>query len=683
MATISSLGVGSGLDLGSIISGLVDAERAPTENRLSFEEQKLTTELSAFGLLKSSLSSFQSSLSGLNSSTAFDAKKISLSDSDIFSTAVENFADTGSFSVEVNQLAKAHSLATSAASAFTSVNDTIGTGTLTVQFGTTVTNPSYAFTADTARSPQSIIVSAENNNTTLTGLRDYINDNDYGFSASIVDDGNGYRLLFTSKETGAENSMEITVTDDLDADNTDDAGLSRLAFNASAQSSMLQTVAAQDALLSINGLDITRDSNTVDGAINGVTLNLEKADPGNIVNLSVDEDRATIKGSIEGFVEGYNALIENINQLTAYNPDSDTAGVLIGDFTVRSVSSQVRSALFSSVSTLQGDIQSLIDIGIKTSANGTLEIDSSILDDALLNSPRDVEALFSLQGRTTDNGIRYLSSTDETLSGDYSVNITSIQSQGVLTGTGDVRRNEPRVRDSYNEMTLTVDGVSTGNITLTNGNYADEEALAAEMQMQINSASPMVDNELSVTVSYNTASDRYVITSDSSGSGSSVNITAVDNNFFREFGLEVGNGVDGTDLSGTINGQAAAVNGNVLTSEVGNSKGLSFEVASGGIGDRGTISITRGIASKLDDILSNFIQTGGAIAGREQGLNDGLREVSEERLKLDLKIESLEARLVKQFSALDALISQFNNTSNFLTQQLANLPKPNSVGNDS
>ena len=294
---ISSLGVGSGLDLSSIVSNLVNAESVPTENRLFLKEKDVTTELSAFGALKSSLSIFQDSLSNLQSSTVFNAKKVTNSDDSVFTATAENAADPGSYSIEVSAIAQAQSLATSAATAFVDVNDTIGTGTLTIQFGTTSTGP-YAFTQDTSKATQTITVSAANNNTTLSGMRDYINDNDFGVQASIVNDGNGYRLLLTSESTGAKNSMNITVTSDGDGNDNDNSGLSQLAFNASAQASVTQTVAAQDAALSINGLDITRESNTVSGAIGGLTLELLKADVGNTVKLSVAENAQPARASI-------------------------------------------------------------------------------------------------------------------------------------------------------------------------------------------------------------------------------------------------------------------------------------------------------------------------------------------------------------------------------------------------
>lgn len=675
MASITSLGVGSGLDLSSIISGLVNAERAPTENRLSFKEQNLSTELSAFGLLRSSLSLFQSSLSGLKSSTAFNAKNITMSDDSVFSTSVENYADPGSYTVEVTAIAKAHSLASSAATAFSDVDDTVGSGTLTLRFGTTSTDP-YSFTPDTSKATQTITVSAANNNTTLSGLRDYINDNDYGVQAAIVDDGSGYRLVLTSESTGASNSMEIVVSGDGDGNDNDNAGLSQLAFNASAQGSMLQTVSAQDAALSINGLEITRENNTVSGAINGVTLNLLKADVGNTISVNVSEDVEAVKTSIQEFVAAYNGLVLNVNSLTDFDAETGAAGVLIGDFTVRSISRQLRNILYSSVSGLSGNIQSLTDIGIRTNSNGTLKIDASKLDQALINFPDEVEALFSLQGQATDPDVRYVKATDDTQAGEYAVNISTLASRGVLTGSA---VNSLIVDGNNDTFAIRVNGTTSGTITLTQGTYADGDALAAEIQAQINDDSSLQASEALVSVVYDNLNNRFEITSTQYGSDSTVEITAVDSNTGADLGLSVGSGTAGSDIAGTINGLSAIGAGQVLTSQLGNSKGLALEILSGATGARGNVTFSKGIASSIDALIGQFLQTGGSLSTRENGLKEDLQDINEQRDKLDQRISSLEARLIKQFSALDSLIAQFNSTSSFLTQQLANLPEPNSI----
>ncbi len=680
MAGISSLGVGSGLDLNTIVSSLVEAERVPTESRYSSQEQELATDLSAFGLLRSSLSIFQGSMSTLNSVSTFNAKTLSNSDDSVISATAASTADVGSYSLEVSALARAHSLATDESTAFSDVDEIVGTGTMTIRFGTTTTSP-YSFSEDTSKASQVITVSDENNNTTLSGLREYINDNDFGVQASIIDDGNGYRMVLTSEETGAANSMEITVTDDGDSDNSDNAGLSQLAFNAGAQTSLAQTVAAQDAELSLNGLDITRETNTIAGAISGVTLNLIKADVGNIISLDISESQTGIKAGILEFVDGYNGMTASINSLTGYDAETGNAGILIGDFTVQGITRQLRNVISSQVAELTGNIQSLVDIGITTSPiDGTLEVDSDVLDDALSNYPSEIEALFALQGRPTDSEVAYLSATSDTEAGDYAVNITTLATRGSFAGSS--VNNALTIDDDNDSFTLVLDGVTSETITLSQGMYNDGDALAAQIQAQINDDTNIKASDASVLVTYDSINNEFDITSALYGSASSIEFTAVDTSTASDIGFSVSAGTDGVDVAGTINGLYATGIGQVLTSQSGDSTGLELTISGNTTGARGSVSFSRGLVDTASTLLSQFLDTDGFISYREDGINERLEEISEKRVQLDLKIESLEARLVQQFSALDFLVAQFNNTSTFLTQQLNNLPGWGNSNND-
>ncbi len=674
MASISSLGVGSGLDLSSIVSGLVEAERAPTDSRLDFKQETITTKLSAFGALKSSLSLFQGTLTDVQSSTTFNTKTATVTDDSVFSASVSTVADTGTYSIEVTDLAQSHALASSAATAFSNVDDVIGSGTMTIRFGTTTTGP-YSFTQDTSKATEIITVSAANGNNTLSGLRDYINDNEFGVRASIINDGNGYRLTLTSEDSGAENSMEITVSGDGDGDDNDNSGLSQLAFNTNAQAGMIQTVAAQDAVLKVNGLEITRDTNTVTGAINGVTLNLSKADSGNVINLNIGEDSGAVFSAIEEFVEGYNGLTETINTLTKYDSETGESGLLIGDSTVRNVSSQLRNLMTNTVDQLAGSIRSFSDIGISTQFDGTLQIDAAKLNSAIASDTQAVEALFRPQGRPTDGDVEFVSSTDNTQPGAYSVLVSSFATQGVYNGA---TLNNLTIGNDNDAFTIKVDGTTSNSILLTQDTYADGDALATHIQAQINGDALLQAESITVSVSFNgTGLD---ITSARYGSESTIEFTSVDASMLADLGFGVGSsGADGTDISGTINGSAATGAGQMLTSNAGNSSGLALLIDSGSTGFRGTVSFSKGMISSINEILDSYLQSDGLISTREEGLTDDLEDINEQREKLDLRISGLEARLISQFATLDSLIAQFNNTSSFLTQQLANLPKPNSI----
>jgi flagellar hook-associated protein 2 len=677
MASISSLGVGSGLDLGNIVSSLIEAERAPTEQRLDFKEEDLTTELSAFGVFRSSISLFQGASKSLDAAMSASTKSVTNSDDSVLSTTATSIAAPGSYSVEVSALAQAHAMATSSTTAFEDVNDIIGTGNLSISFGTTTSGP-YNFVQDTAQATQSITVSAENGNTTLSGLRDYINDNDYGIQASIVNDGNGFRMVLVSEDTGAKNSMQISVSEDSVGSDIDNDGLSQLAYNSLAQGSMTQTVAAEDAALTINGLEITRESNSVVGAINGVTLNLLKAELGNVVKINVSENVNEAKSAINDFVDTYNGLVSGMTALTKYDAETGTSGILNGDSIVRGFRSQLSNLLSNRLSGLSGDIQSLVDVGITTKADGTFQINNSTLDNALKNSRLEVESLFSVQGLPSDSEIEYLSSTGDTMAGDFSVNIAALATQGVYNGTA--INSALTIGSTNDEFAIKVNGVLSGSIKLSSGTYADEAALATHIEAQINADDAIKAGDGLVSVIYDSVNNRFDISSKKYGESSKIEFTTIDDTTTTDIGFSLGAGTSGADVIGTINGFAATGNGQTLTSDLGLSKGLSLNINGGLVGSRGSVPFSRGLSSSLEALLTVYLEKDGFISTRENGIKNNIEDISEQRGKLDLKIDSLESRLISQFTALDSLIAKFNNTSSFLTQQLASLVEPNSIG---
>ena len=303
MASLSAAGIGSGLDVNSLLQQIVDAERAPKESQLTLKEGRLQAELTAYGSLKGAVSTFQLAASRLKSSTSFATNTASVANQDLFSANASSVAQAGSYSVEVQSLAQSHSLASIS---FSELTSTIGNGTLSFDFGTTVYDPGTdfqtgddtytSFTTNPDRSSASVVI--DNSNNTIEGVRDAINTADIGVTASIVDDGSGYRLLITSDQQGLANSLEITVEEGGTAgENLDTTGLSQLAFNSGA-TNVEQTQVAIDANLKVNGLAITRDSNVITGAVHGVTLNLKSADIGNPTQLTIAQSTANAEKNI-------------------------------------------------------------------------------------------------------------------------------------------------------------------------------------------------------------------------------------------------------------------------------------------------------------------------------------------------------------------------------------------------
>ncbi len=669
MAGISSLGVGSGLDLAGLVESLLAAERGPVENSLNRREARITSDLSGVGLMKGALSGFKSSLSGLDDAGSYKTRSASNSNSSALGVSVNNDAQVGSYNIDINGLASNQSLASAA---YSNITDTVGTGTIQIRFGT-ITGPGFtSFAVNPEKTTQTVTVDSSNN--TLAGLKDYINAGEYGVTASIINDGSGYRLTLTSDDSGAANAMEISVTDTGDGNDTDAIGLSALAYNAAA-TNLSETQAAADAQFSVNGLAITSATNTISSVIEGVTLTLKETTTSSL-NLGVSESYTQLSNSIRDVVDAYNEMIDTLADLSFAPGDGGQGGLLVGDASLRNFTASMRRIITSNVDGLSGSITALSNLGITTQLDGRLAIDETRFGEAIAENPDGALALFAPVGRSSDSLIEFNAGSDNTSPGSYGVNITTLPSQGVLNGASGV--NNLTVDANNDNLTLLVDGQSTGNITLAQGTYSSAAALASEIQSQINSASALVANNTTVSVSYDAANDRFVITSDDYGSGSSVEITAVDTNTTANFGLSVAAGTDGTDVAGSIGGAAATGAGQTLTS----SSGLSINVLGGAVGARGSVEFSRGFVESLNGLLDAYLDgSDGTLSAREKGLNESLQDIADERLALDLRLESVEARLVAQFSALDQLIAQFQNTGNFISQQISNLPGSGSLVN--
>ena len=231
MATLGIGTVGSGLDVDSIVSALVDADVAPRVNSLDRKEIGLRSELSAVGKLKTELSNVNDALNSLSDGSAFDKLKISSPDSvTVTQTGVPAVSD---YSVEINSLAASQVLASPG---FPSASTVIGTGTLTFEIGT----PTYgsgassgAYTSFAADATKTVSVTIDSSNNSLSGIRDAVNASNAGVTASLVLDGTETRILFTANDSGAATAMSIVV-DDADENDNDALNLSQLAYNTTA-----------------------------------------------------------------------------------------------------------------------------------------------------------------------------------------------------------------------------------------------------------------------------------------------------------------------------------------------------------------------------------------------------------------------------------------------------------------
>ncbi|NOZ11339.1 MAG: flagellar filament capping protein FliD [Gammaproteobacteria bacterium] len=679
MTDITVAGIGSGLDVNGLVEQLVAAEAAPTTRRLDQQEAGFQATLSSYGTLKGALASFQGAVSSMTSMTSFRTKTASVADTDKFTATASSIATTGSYSVEVSQLAQANSLV--GADTFSAVTDVVGTGALTFRFGTTVydsgTDTYTSFTVNADKPAKTVTIT----DGSLQGIRDAVNTADIGVTANIIDDGSGFRLLFVSDDSGADSSLEIVVAENpVVGSNTDTSGLSKFAFSAAA-TNMDQTVAGQDAQIKVNGLAISRESNTVSGAIQGVILNLVAVTAGTPVQLTVTQDQAAVTTAVNNFVSSFNDLIATLDSLAGFDPGTGNAGVLIGDSTVRSIGNEIRRIFGDAVPGITGPFTSLADIGITTLAlnaeqadgsilmAGSLVVDSDKLQQSLDTDADAVGRLFAATGTPSDSLVNFVSSTSNTQAGTYLIELDSggQATQGNYTGSGGI--SSLTLNSGNKTFALSVDGAQSGTITLTEGTYNTDGALAtlaAEIQGSINADSGLLAALASVTASYDTVNDQFLITSSSYGSTSVIAITATN----ATLGLATGTATDGNDVAGTIGGSIATGSGRFLNGH-GNASGLQVEVTGSSDGSRGSIAFTRGYADRLNGYISSLLTDEGILNARTDGAQEGIDGIEEQRVDLAERLKVLESRLRSQFTALDTLLVQLRSTSDFLTQQLA------------
>lgn len=663
MATINSPGIGSGLDVNNIVEQLLSAEARAPKNRLDRQEARLQVELSGYGAMRGSLSGLQSALTALNKPATFQGRSISSSDDDVLTVTSNGKTTRASYDIDVTQLAKSHTLSTDpglAAAQFTDVNDVLGTGSLTFKFGQNVYDPDTDSYSGFTQNPDRASETIEITDGSLIGIRDAINQADIGATASLVFDGEFYRLAITSDDTGEQNAMQISVNDG-DTVNDDASGLSLLSFNENA-THLAQTGAATDAAFTVNGINITSASNTVSDAIESATINLKSV--GN-ASVSVSLDKAKVSDAVSKFVENYNGFIDIMNQLTAYNPESNEAGALNGDALTRGITSSLRRLISDPVGEMGDTLSILSEVGVTTdSKTGRLQLNAETLNQQLDDNFERFAGLFSAHGEPSDAGISFLRASDDTAIDDYAINITTAASRGSLSGSA--LANLEIVEGSNDRLDLTVNGVSA-SIVLTAGSYSASQ-LAAELQAQINNASSMKNAGASVIVSESAGvlsiqSQRY-------GSASAVEVTG-GNGSSDLFGNDPVSAA-GNDVAGTIGGIAATGNGQIL-SGTGAAKGLTLHV-SGVAGDRGTVNFNRGYADRMDTYLQSLLGNDGLLESKTEALQSRIESVNDDRAALQRRLETIETRLRAQFGALDGLIASLQSTGDYLTQQLQSLP---------
>lgn len=367
---IRSLGIGSGLDIASLVSQLVAADRAAADSRITRQAQQVATDLSSLGQLKGAVSSFQSAIKPLASTDQFQLLSTSSADTTVFTATAGAKASPGSYQVSVQQLSQPEQvLSKNFPAGSTAV---VGTGTLQVSVGSASFNVTIASPANT-----------------LADVRDAINNatDNTGVAATIVRGVSGAQLVLTTTATGAANTLKLSASGG-------DGGLAQLTYTGSGDANYTEAQKAQDAIVLVSGAEVHSATNTVTGAIDGVTLNLLAAKKDTPLALTVSNDQAGVLGHVNAMVNAYNTMVGVFSKLGSYDATNKVAGPMLGDFLLSDVSTQVRRGMTDQVAGLPASRSSLAAIGITTNADGTLAVDSTKLQAALTADGHSVAQLF-------------------------------------------------------------------------------------------------------------------------------------------------------------------------------------------------------------------------------------------------------------------------------------------------
>jgi flagellar hook-associated protein 2 len=388
MSTISSVGIGSGLDANSIITKLVELEKQPLTS-LKAKASVLGAQLSAYGSIKSQVASLGDVAIGLGTAALWNPLSVSSTNTAAVTATATGVPAKASYSVEVQQLARGQSVA----SAVQATDASIGTGTLTIELGTWATG----MTGFTPGSAAAVSVAVVSGSDTLSAIASKINDAAAGVVATVITDSTGQRLSLRSSSTGEVSGFRVQVTDD-DTTNTDNAGLSRLGFDPQTGAfgmgtTALTTVQALDAKATLNGVPVTSSSNTFAGLVPGLSIKVAQVTTA-AAEVAVSQDIATIQKTITSFVEAFNVLSKTLTEGTKYDAAKAEGALFQGDSSTVGLGNALRSLVGSA--TTGAAYSRLSDLGISMQRDGTLLMDSAKLGTALTNV-EGVKAFFTIK----------------------------------------------------------------------------------------------------------------------------------------------------------------------------------------------------------------------------------------------------------------------------------------------
>ncbi len=636
-------GLVSGIDVQSLISNLSAAYQQPI-TLLQNQEQSYQTSLSAWGTLQSSLSSLQSALGALQNLGASNNRSVNLANPAVATASVTNGAQLGSYSLSNIVLAQSQSVYSPS---FASASNTaVGTGTLQIQIGSGAVS--------------NIVIN--NGNDTLNGIASAINQANLGVSAAVINDGSGYRLTLTGTETGANNAFTVAVSGA-------SGSLAELSYSSGASGGMTLSQAAQNASLSINGLAVTSSSNTVSGAIPGVTLNLQTSGS---TTLQVAASNSAFVSAVQSFTSAFNKTMATINQLTSYNAQTGSGGPLLGSAAVQGLRTQLLNLISGpGLGVSSGSAyNSLGAVGLGLTSSGTVTLNTGTLSTALNSDYQTVLGLFSQTGSTSSSNVQFISASGSVQAGTYPIEISQLATQATVTASSPV----PSGGIAQSESLTIGSGSSSVVVSLASGSSLSQIVNTINATLQ-----------QSGMMGLTALSNNGYLELQSSAYGSGQSFTVVSNVAAGASGMGIGTSTlsaSGTDVVGTVNGQAASGNGQQLTvTGPGAALGLQLQISGTQTGNLGTVVVSQGLYQQMNGLLSQALNSqNGFVAAAQNGLNGTINGLNAQITTLQQSASNQTALLTQQFAAMQSQLSQLQSIGQYINAFYSNGSSSSSNG---
>ena len=374
MGISATSGLVSGLDYESIINATIEVEKQPIYD-LQTKQSDYEAKISSYGSIQSALATLQETMDTMSEPTEFFTYSASSSDTDILTVSADDDANSGTYSIQVTQLAKTEII--NSYDGFSSSEEAIGTGILSIGTGD--------------KKLKEITIDTSNN--TLEGIAGAINESDAGVCATLIRlTDNTYALSLTADSTGE--SINFSITEDGDGSLNDENGLSRL-YSDPTNQSMDITQEAVKAKFTFNGLDVERNENTIEDLIPGVTFTLVEPDEENVVTVSVRKKYQGLEDALEAFVSAYNNVVNVFNSEQYFDTDSGDTGTLFGDYSATIIKNGIVNLLKTNVDGVSDSVNSLSALGIEMTEDGTLDFDAEIFNEIIEDNEEDIVTFFT------------------------------------------------------------------------------------------------------------------------------------------------------------------------------------------------------------------------------------------------------------------------------------------------